>query len=308
MPPLRVLMVDDYEPFLQVLRAILPSDRFHVIAQASDGLEAVKKAELLQPDLILLDVGLPRLNGIEVARRVKELFCRTAILMLSQDTSPEVVGEALKAGALGYIHKPRAQRELLIGIECVLAGKRFVSDGLLDFDSTDGPTSRASRRHRVLHYSDESELLDGLAAFITDALRVESPVISVVTKAHRDSLIRRVKEAVVDFEGAMSRGRWVWFDADERVGEAQIKAAVQRVAQPATKISSSRSIRVAICGELAGRLCAEGKINEALALELFADRLACRFDLDLLCAYPASHSQSLDAQRASVIHSIVHAT
>jgi DNA-binding NarL/FixJ family response regulator len=99
MPPLRVLMVDDYEPFLQVLRAILPSDRFHVIAQAPDGLEAIKKAELLQPDLILLDVGLPRLNGIEVARKVKELFSRTAILMLSQDTSPEVVWQESDSSA-----------------------------------------------------------------------------------------------------------------------------------------------------------------------------------------------------------------
>src|SRR5690348_12998984 len=97
---LRVLIVDDYEPFLQVLRSMLPSDRFQVIAQASDGLEAVKQARLLQPDLMLLDVGLPRLNGIEVARTVKSVAPQVVILMLSQDASPDIVGEALKAGAL----------------------------------------------------------------------------------------------------------------------------------------------------------------------------------------------------------------
>lgn len=149
---LRVLIVDDYEPFLQVLRSMLPSDRFQVIAQASDGLEAVKQARLLQPDLMLLDVGLPRLNGIEVARTVKSVAPQVVILMLSQDASPDIVGEALKAGALGYIHKQRAQRELLTGIESVMAGKQFASKGMLDHHTDEsGAVSHAAHVHRAFY-------------------------------------------------------------------------------------------------------------------------------------------------------------
>ena len=306
MPRLTVLLVDDYEPFLQVLQSILPTDRFQVVGQAPDGLEAVKKAELLRPDLILLDIGLPRLNGIEVARTIKSFAPQTTILMLSQDASPDVVEEALKAGALGYVHKQRAQRELLIAIECVLAGKRFVSDGLLDHIGI-STTAQVSHSHRVLHYSDESDLLDGLARFLADAMRAERPMISVVTQAHRNVLIQRLRKAELDVEGAISRGHCLWFDADEPVNEGEFTAAVQRLVDMARKVSSPHRPIVALCGELAGRLCAEGKMNEALALELFGDRLAHRFDLDVLCAYPISQSQSLEAQRESLIHSIVHA-
>ena len=127
-----VLVVDDFEPFIQVISSLLPIDRFQIAGHASNGLEALEKAAIAQPNLMLLDVGLPGLNGIEVAKRVKELAPGTTILMLSQDLSPEIVTEALDAGALGYVHKQRAQRELLTAIEAVLAGRRFVSDCLLD--------------------------------------------------------------------------------------------------------------------------------------------------------------------------------
>ena len=301
-----VLIVDDYEPFLQVLRLILPSGRFQVVAQACDGLEALKKAELLQPDLILLDIGLPRLNGIEVAKTLKSIAPHTAVLMLSQDASPEVVEEALNAGALGYVHKQLAQRELLAGIESVLAGKRFVSYGMLDHDLDAQPTPQ-QYSHRVLYYSDDSDLLAGLSRFITAALRANSPVMSILTQVHRDWLIRHLREGGVDIDRVISQGYCVWFDADGPITETQITGAIQRLVDAATQLSSSRPPRVAVCGERAARLCAEGKTQEALALELFADRLARRFGLDILCAYPASQSQSLDAQRASLIHSLVHA-
>lgn len=131
---LRVLLVDDYEPFLQVLRSILPANRFQVIAEASDGLDGVRKAEALQPDLILLDIGLPKLNGIEVAKTIRGSATRPPILMLSQDASPELVEEALNAGALGYVHKRRVKRELMTAIESILVGKRFLSEGSINYD------------------------------------------------------------------------------------------------------------------------------------------------------------------------------
>ncbi len=98
-----------------------------VICEVSDGLEAVQKAEELQPDLILLDIGLPTLNGIEVARRVRELAPKSKIIFLSQETSPDFVKHALVLGALGYIFKTHAEGDLLMAIDAILSGRLFVS-------------------------------------------------------------------------------------------------------------------------------------------------------------------------------------
>ena len=98
-----------------------------VICEVSDGLEAVHKAEELKPDLILLDIGLPTLNGIEVARQIRKLAPDSKIVFLSQESSSEVVEEALRLGAWGYVLKTRAGSDLLPAVEAVLSGKRFVS-------------------------------------------------------------------------------------------------------------------------------------------------------------------------------------
>jgi DNA-binding NarL/FixJ family response regulator len=101
-----------------------------VISEASDGLEAVQKAAELQPSLIVLDIGLPSLNGIEAARRIRKLSPNSAILFLSQESSPEIVQEALSIGALGYVVKAHAGRDLLIAVEAVLRKEQFVSGAL----------------------------------------------------------------------------------------------------------------------------------------------------------------------------------
>lgn len=101
-----------------------------VICEVSNGLEAVQKAEELKPDLILLDIGLPGLNGIEAARQIRQLATQSKIIFVSQESSPEVVQEALSLGAWGYIVKPRAASELMAAVEAVLEGRRFVSSGL----------------------------------------------------------------------------------------------------------------------------------------------------------------------------------
>ena len=102
---------------------------FQVIGQASDGIEAIEKAERLQPDLILLDIGLPKLNGIRTAEQIRKIAPHSKILFLSQENSSDVIQAALDVGALGYLHKTRTRRDLMAAIESVLAGKQFVSTG-----------------------------------------------------------------------------------------------------------------------------------------------------------------------------------
>jgi DNA-binding NarL/FixJ family response regulator len=131
MPRTRVLVVEDFEPFRRFICSTL-GKTFHlqVICQLSDGLDAVQKAEELKPDLILLDVGLPTLNGIAVARQIRKLAPDSKIIFVTQESSPDLVQEALSFGALGYVLKTRAGIDLLAAVEAVLAGRQFVSSGL----------------------------------------------------------------------------------------------------------------------------------------------------------------------------------
>ena len=131
MPRLRVLIVEDYQAFRRFMRlALQQREALQVIEEVSDGLDAVQKAQELQPDLILLDIGLPKLNGLEAGRRIRKISPNSRILFLSQESSPDVVQEALSLGARGYVLKARAQSDLLSAIDAVLGGKHFVSSGL----------------------------------------------------------------------------------------------------------------------------------------------------------------------------------
>jgi DNA-binding NarL/FixJ family response regulator len=101
--PIKVLVVDDHEPFRRLIGSLLENSRVRIVGQASDGLEAVHKAALLQPDLILLDIDLPKLNGIRAADQMREIAPNSKLLLLAQDNSPDVIRAALNIGAIAYL-------------------------------------------------------------------------------------------------------------------------------------------------------------------------------------------------------------
>jgi DNA-binding NarL/FixJ family response regulator len=124
---IQVLLVDDYEPFRRFVCSMLNGIReLQVVGEAADGVEAVNKAGELRPDLALLDVGLPGLNGIEVARRIRKLVPECQIVFLSLESSTDVIAEALELGALSYILKERIGSELLPVVEAVILDKLLV--------------------------------------------------------------------------------------------------------------------------------------------------------------------------------------
>ena len=132
MVSMRVLVVEDFAPFWQFIRSTLAErPEVQVIGEVADGLEAVQTAELLEPDLVLLDIGLPTLNGIEAARQIRKLVPASKIIFVSQESSSEVVQEALKLGAWGYVVKTRAASDLLAAVDAFLEGRQFVSAGLV---------------------------------------------------------------------------------------------------------------------------------------------------------------------------------
>jgi DNA-binding NarL/FixJ family response regulator len=127
----RVLVVEDFAPFWQVIRSTLAErPDVQIVSEVADGLEAVQKAEILAPDLVLLDIGLPTLNGIEAARQIRKLAPASKIIFVSQESSSEVVQEALKLGAWGYVAKTRVASDLVAAVDAFLKGRQFVSVGL----------------------------------------------------------------------------------------------------------------------------------------------------------------------------------
>jgi DNA-binding NarL/FixJ family response regulator len=123
----RTLVVDDVEDFRRFLcSALHERTRCQVVSEAADGLQAVLQAEQLQPDLILLDIGLPSLNGIEAARRIRKVAPNSKILFFTQNCSREIAQGALRTGANGYLLKSDGT-DLPCAVETVLRGEQFVS-------------------------------------------------------------------------------------------------------------------------------------------------------------------------------------
>jgi DNA-binding NarL/FixJ family response regulator len=139
-PPtsIRILVADDFEPWLRQVCSMLQTRPYlRVVADVGDGLEAVQKAKELQPDLIVLDFGLPTLNGLEAAKHIRELAPDSKMIFLTQHRDRDLVRAALSAGAQGYVLKIDAGRELFTAVEGVLSGDAFVSSGVEGWNSSE---------------------------------------------------------------------------------------------------------------------------------------------------------------------------
>jgi len=166
---LRVLIVDDYEPWRRhIVSSLQKWPELQIAGEASDGPEAVQKSQLLQPDVILLDIGLPTMNGIEAARQIRQQSPSSKILCCSDHRSPEIAEAALQAGAEGYLVKSDAASDLLPAVISVIQGKPFVSRTLVGhvFTEPSDPDPVRDQRHVVRFYTDDEILLDELAALL----------------------------------------------------------------------------------------------------------------------------------------------
>ena len=145
MSSLTVLVVEDFEEFrLSLCLTIQEKTQCQIIGEASDGLEAVRKAEELHPDLILLDIGLPTLSGFDVARRIRNHSSNSEILFVSQHCDPEMVEAALRLGAHGYLLKSDAV-ELPFAIKTIFQGGQFLSSHLKIPSLDHGQAGRSAR-------------------------------------------------------------------------------------------------------------------------------------------------------------------
>jgi len=320
MPSITILVVDDFEPFRRFACSILErEDGLRIIGEASDGLEAVQKIEELQPDLILLDIGLPRLNGLEVARRVGKLAPSARILFVSQESFFDVVQECLRSGGRGYVHKQCAASELLDAIKTVLAGGEIVSESLKHDEHVKRRNVQSSPRHEVVFCSEESVLLESFAGFIVAAQKAGNPAIVIATKSHLDDIVYRLRAQNVFVEHAIETGRFVPLDVSEVLSEFMVDDMPDPVRffknatsllETAAKAATGEHSRTAVCGEGVSVLLAQRKAAAALRLEQFWNLLAGRFELDILCTYSsetfARMEDDLVLQSICAEHSATH--
>ena len=231
----RVLVVDDYEPWHSFVSETLRNDReLKVIGQVSDGLDAVQQAQHLQPDLILLDIGLPTLNGIEAARQIRQVSPKSKILFISENRSLDIVEQALNTGAAGYVAKSDAGSELLPAARAVLEGKRFVSASLKGralINREGEPTAEQARRERVVapsrpqsvesnrhelrHYSDDAAFVDAFAHSTEAALESGNAVVVIATEPHRANLLQHLRADGVDVDAAAERKLYIPLDVSD---------------------------------------------------------------------------------------------
>jgi CheY-like chemotaxis protein len=309
-----------------------------IVGEVSDGLEAVQRVEELQPDLILLDIALPSLNGIEVARQILKLSPKSKILFLSQEFSADVVREALGTGAHGYVVKIDAGSELMKGVSAVIRGDQFVSKrfsgedfvvgshaGVSENRQTDGSFEKPQqdmeipRSHEVEFYSDDAAFVIGFTLFIEAALEAGNAVIVIATESHRKSLLQRLQEHGVDVAAAIEQGRYVSLDVADTLSTFMVNdlpdpARCLKVAgdllMEAAKAARWEPPRVAVCGECAPILWAQGKATAAIQVEHLWDEIARKHEVNILCGYVLNSFQreqeSHVFQRVCAEHSAVY--
>ena len=268
---IRILVVDDYEPIRRFLCSELAKHpEAQIIGEASDGLEAVQIAQDLRPDLILLDIGLPTLNGIEAALRIRRLSPDSKILFVSQQSSPDLVQAALDTGALGYVVKSDAAGELLPAVEAVLRGKVFVSSSLARHDLINSAAepqaerekvvsrfplqSVESNRHELRLFSNDAAFMGDFARSIETALENGSAVLVVSTESHRAKLLQQMRVDGVDVDAAAERNLYISTDVpdalstvmDTSIGEDGLPRFVPEAIVEALRTAKERNLHLAV--------------------------------------------------------------
>ena len=320
-PLIRVLVVEDNKPFQRFICSTLGKrPELQVVGVVPDGLAAVHRAEEVQPDLILLDIGLPTLSGIEAARRIRKLSPQSKIIFLTQESSADLVGEALNLGAKGYVVKANAGSELLAAVEAVCRGGEFVSKGLLGSisgETADKPVSgglshkgdlpslgsRARhfpRGHVVQFYGDDASFLAGFTGFVEAALEGGNAVIVVATESHQQTFLQILQARGVDVAAAIEQRRYIPLDVAETLSAFMVndvpdpvrfQKAVGDLFVAAAKGTKGEHRFVSACGECSPVLWGEGKGEAAIQTEHLWDELSKAYDVDILCGYVLSDFQ-----------------
>ena len=281
-----VLLADDHLPVLESVSRLLETE-FRIVAATTDGQRALESSERLDPDVVVLDIAMPGLNGFQVARELKRTGSRAKIVFLSMYSADDYVATAITAGADGYVLKTRIQPDLKRALNHVLAGRLFLPT-LAALSAAAG----GGRGHAVHFYEDDSSFLDEASRFIGTTLKRGEPVVMAVPEATRDGILPRLKAQGLDLAGSPGQGwcramdsaavfsqclRNGWPDA-ERVGEV-----IETIERSRLATAWGASSRVTI---FVGHALKDHRSEVAVRFEHLWATLSSSLPFFTVCVYP----------------------
>ena len=302
--PLRILVVDDFEPWRRFVSNTLEKGDLQIVLQVQDGLEAVYKAERLRPDLILLDIGLPTLDGIKAARRIRDVSPNSKILFLTEQSCPEIAQAALDAGGAGYVVKSDGGKELLTAVNALRKGQRYVGPRLVGhvfFATLDEYPSENFNSHELQVYSSEALFLDGFADFLVGGLTAGNAVVVVATETHRQGLFQKLETYGFNLDAMIKSGTYISLDVpktlasfllDDQPDPVRFWNVLSRLLETASRAPNGAKRRVFACGECAPCLWTQGKTDAALRVEELWDEACRKYGIKTLCGYLSGSLQT----------------
>jgi DNA-binding NarL/FixJ family response regulator len=299
---LRVLVADDEPRILKAVSTTLATE-FDVIATVADGRQALDAIPRLDPDLVVLDISMPGLNGFQTAAELQRIGSRARIVFLTMHQDDDFVSQALRCGAMGYVLKALVSSDLVPALHHVLAGRRYLPS-LTSLVMTGADT------HALQLCGEGSSGLDGVAAVLSSALHRGDIVATATTTSNRDGLAVLLKKRGWNLADVGEQGRYLVFDAEEvatritRAGRADLDSIAEMVAalESARRASATRPhSHLTIAGEISAVLYRRGLPHAALDLERFWDELTRSLPILTICMCPTPCSDDNGAEFLSSI-------
>jgi CheY-like chemotaxis protein len=290
-----VLLADDHLAVLRSVSRLLAAD-FNVVAAVGDGSQALEASRRLDPDVVVLDVTMPGLDGFQTAQELKRIGSRAKIVFLSMHEAEEFVATAVASGGSAYVLKTRIRLDLPSAVNHALAQRLFVPSLASLLAVVDGRGA-----HAVQFYANSQPFLNEVSRFLGLVLRRRDPAVVLAAGPNRVGLMERLEASGVDVAGAIRARRLLVMDAAEAVSQIMRDGRVdpERVAEMIDDLERLRvdvadgpGSRLTIVGEVAVLLCRHGNFEAAIQLERLWDDLTRPLPFLTVCGY------SIDCLRA----------
>lgn len=291
----RVVVADDHTAIRHAIEEVLSSS-FDVVATVANGRQAVEAAHRLAPDVVLLDITMPELDGFGAARELVRRGTRAKLLFLSVHDGDEYVAAAVDAGVQGYVHKSRLATDLVDAIRHALEGRLRLptSSSLLGL-------ADPRARHAVHFSANDDTRLHDLHQFAARALRRGDSVVAVARPALLDGLTSRLADAGFDLASLSARGRYQALDAEEclsramrgdELDEAALVGLLRTLEDAHATSAEGGAKDLVVFGEVSALLLQDGNVRGALTLERIWHSHSSRFQT--MCSYRSADFEACD--------------
>jgi DNA-binding NarL/FixJ family response regulator len=283
----RVLVADDQPRVLEMLVDRLDAD-FEVVADASDGRQALDFAVRFDPDVVVLDVSMPGLDGFQVLRELRGLGSRAKVVLLTLHHTEEFITHAIRSGAAGYVLKTRMPLDLVSAIDHALAGRIFVPN-LTPLWIVPGAG------HMAQFHANNPVFLDEVSQFIASILRSGELVVAAITERTRIGVAQRLVSRGMDVAALTTAGRYVVMDATESLPQFMrngrpdadcLADVVTRLDRLRLSYTHGPQSRLTLFGEMAVPLCREGNFEAVVEIERIWTKLTQPLPFLTICSYP----------------------